>query len=266
MHASKAANSDHSLIVWIKIASSWIRRFRPSEMHIFWDCDKKDVWRKSIYPDYKENDIRNNKPDEDINNISLLIKIISELAPHINLKQHFKANQECDDLIYSACKLLTPANNENRHLYIISKDSDFNQIPFYMKHVDCYDPYTSMIIDKNGVNPVILKSLIGDDADNIPGYRGIGPVKGTELANNYRKLQEFFKSHGDTIFRRNLALVDMSLNPYSLKNELYIADSLCQDVKYDTAAFAKVLSEYKIMGTLGRPQLLMEFNQVRSNI
>lgn len=248
----------HPFVVWLRFAHVWYEKFKPVAIHVFWDCPKNDVWRKKILNEYKDN--RDGSPhysDDVYQDMNRIINAAQAILPCVNIRQYERPGQECDDLIYSMCRILTPPRSDMRKVIIISSDSDFVQVQWSMPHVVVYEPRKGVFVDTPEVNPVITKALAGDESDNVDGYRGIGPVKSKQLADNLGKLVEFLDVTGDQKFKRNMALIDMSLNPMRLNNELYLIRAMQQLICFDKTAIQDAINKYKILGLMADYTRLM---------
>lgn len=241
----------HPFVTWLRLTNICIERFRPSSIHVFWDCPKGMVWRKKIISEYKEN--RNgNSNDEILEGLRKVEAVASSILPLMNMRVYRKDTQEADDLIYSACRVIAP-----QKAVIISSDSDMIQIPWLMSHVKVYDPRKNEFMAVPDTNPVYVKCLMGDSTDNVSGYRGIGDVKSRQIAKGYRVMTEFLDVRGEQEFKRNLALIDLSLNPSRMSNELYVIRTMGVDTQFDRAAITTKIQELKIMGLNGEFQRLV---------
>ena len=247
----------HPFALWMRFTHQWIEKFKPHAMHVFWDCPKDNVWRKRILEDYKAQ--RGDLPhysDEIQTVVHQLINAAQAILPYMAVRQFGRKKQECDDLIYSACRMLTPIRSDTIKLIVISSDADFNQLSWSMPHVRCYNPLKQELVDLPEVNPVIQKALMGDKSDNIEGYRGVGPVTAKKYAEDFSKLIEFLDSVGSDKLKRNMALIDLSLNPARVNNELYVVKVLAEEVKFDKSAIKKAIIENKVKG------LMADFNKI----
>lgn len=241
---------NHPFVNWMRLSTSWLHTFKPDSVHMFWDCPRKEVWRRRVLLEYKEsrNTMTHINDDKIINGLRLISQAAKVLLPHMGFKQYSVDKQECDDLIYAACRVINPDNK----VIIVSSDKDFAQIKYHMRHVDCYDPVKNKFVDMPSVDPVMQKALVGDKSDNIDGYRGIGKVKSGKMLLEHKMLLEFLQASGDHIFKRNLALIDMGLNPYLLSNMLYIIDILANETTIsDQAKITELAMKYKVRGLLG---------------
>lgn len=243
----------HPFAIWSRLASTWVDKFKPDQVHVFWDCPRKKVWRKKILNEYKESrdaETFHTNADGVRDSLNKLIDAAKAILPYMGVRQYDLQHQECDDLIYTVCRLLAPPRHVDREVIIISSDSDFTQIQFRMPYVRCYNPIKAEFFDDPEVDPAMQKALAGDKSDNVDGYRGIGEVKSKRMLNDYKLLNTFLETNGDKIYRRNLALVDMSLNPFRVTNTMYVCGILAQDVQFDKQRIQKLIMEHKVAGLL----------------
>jgi 5'-3' exonuclease len=221
--------------------SGWISRFKPESVNIFWDAKRSTLWRMKIFAGYKD------KPEK--HTIDIKDELIStQLAAKamfnkMGCRQFSKANMEADDLIYAACKVLAPSP-----VIICSSDSDYNQIVFRMSHVQCFDPMKESFIQQVNYDPVIQKALCGDISDRINGYEGIGPVKSTAMAKSSKDRAAFLERTGIQLFVRNMLLIDLSLCPGLLKNQLYVQRVLDTTPVFDKNELFDLARKYKVNG------------------
>jgi 5'-3' exonuclease len=248
-----ASQADFS-VVFFRFISSYIQKYRPSHVHFFWDAPKSEIWRKGIMKDYKEGrdtSLAGRYTAEDIERIlTRTTQICMELAPFLGCRNYEQRRQEADDLIFAFCRL------KHDRTIIISSDGDFKQIAYLFAHVDVYNPLNKdkgelYKVDHSEPDPVEIKSLTGEVSDNIRGYRGIGPVKARVLATDSVRRVEFFKVHGEEIYLRNRALIDLSLCPFLLHNIAHIHEKLAQKVVFDLPKLREIIQKYKVKGLMG---------------
>lgn len=242
--ADRSDNKYHNFVILLRQFNSWINKYQPESVHVFWDAPRKEVWRRKILPDYKDRSGKGYMED-----ISEELEITSNVAKHflsfMNVRQYARKTMEADDLIYSAVSIMHP-----QPTVIVSSDSDMVQIPFTFNSCRVYNPFKRIELELTEVNPVIQKSLIGDTSDNIPGYYGIGPKKSSELVRDPCKLQEFFQISGSEIYYRNLLLIDLSLNPKLLHNKIYIQKKLADPIQFCGKTINESITKYKVHGLL----------------
>lgn len=265
LFATMRSGEVHPFVVWMRFLHVWFDKFNPSEVHVFWDCPKDEVWRKSVLPEYKDQRETMKHYADDVKlKISNLVKVAKALLPHMNIRQYYKKTQECDDLIYSACRILTPDKSDSLRVIVVSSDSDFVQLQWSMEHVKCLEPKSCKFFDTPTINPIYQKSLIGDKSDNIDGYNGIGKVKSAKLINSPNNLIEFLDKNGSKLFLRNISLIDLSKNPYALKNELYLIKNMSLPINYDESEIKRLIYENKINGLIHElTRIVLPFSKLK---
>jgi 5'-3' exonuclease len=235
----------HYFVILLRQIATWMNKYRPSSVHIFWDAPRKTIWRKMILESYK--DRSTSIYVEDISeDLTKTTNIAIEFFKVMNVRQYSRRQMEADDLIYAATSYAHP-----RPSIIVSTDSDMIQIPFVYASSKVYNPKKQEEATVPEYNPVILKSLIGDKSDAIDGYYGIGPVKGQLLLSDPAGLERFFATNGRHIYKRNLLLIDLSLCPRVFLNRLYIQKIMSVPVCFDKNAIIKLINKYKVVGLHG---------------
>jgi len=260
----------HHYTVMMRFMWGWLDKFKPVAVGVFWDAPKKTLWRKKILDEYK---VRNETEYfEDIRDDLIFTQAAAKAVfAHLGVWQFDKKHMEADDLIYSACRVLAP-----KQIIIISTDSDYEQVVFRMQNVQLWNPMADSgrgkFVAAPDHDPAVAKALRGDKSDKIPGYTGIGPVKSQKMARNLREREEFLNSHvncpaalkndppeicpvcgggGRAVFVRNLLLIDLSLNPEVLKNDLYVERTLVKRRKFDKEGVKAAAKKHKVSGLLG---------------
>jgi len=243
---SDPAGEDHVLI-FFRFLNSWVRRFRPRHVHLFWDTPKDGLWRRKILPTYKCG--RNAHSRYDREQVTELLQRCSEaclsLAQHMNCLNYVRAGQEADDLVYAFCR-----QRGRDEAVIVSSDSDFRQLEFNLRGVQVYNPMQKGRLACVDLDPVEVKSFVGEKADNIPGYDGIGPKRAAKIIADYAHRLEFFDLRGDGTYRRNRALIDLSMCPYVLENVSYVSRVRARRPVFDGDAIRAFATRYRIRGLL----------------
>jgi len=215
----------------------------PSAVMIFWDAPKNTLWRKKLYPPYKE---RTSKHRVDISeDLHKTQDIAKRMLDHIGVKQFYRDGQEADDLIYATCRTLYP-----KPIVIVSGDKDYQQVSWRMPGVKQFDALKNKMITTSDFDPVVAKSLAGDVSDNIEGYQGIGPVKSAAMARAISDRIEFLNTNGHSIYIRNLLLTDLSLCPDLLKNILYVHRELVVDAVHDKDKLFSMAEDLRVRGII----------------
>lgn len=248
----------HYFVAFLRQLTKWMNEIRPNSVHIFWDAPRSELWRRTILPTYKERPIKDGDVDitQDLCDLTTIAK---DFAPHMGVRQYYKKCMEADDLIYSAVSVLHPHTT-----IIMSEDSDMLQIPFRFNSCSVINPSKSMepaVVPS--YNPVYFKALVGDRSDNIDGYYGTGPVRGQAILEDRDTMKAHFSVKGNSIFNKNLTLIDLSMCPQLLANTIYVRKVLSDDVSFDKAALNNLIYKYKISELLTEfINLLMPFQKL----
>jgi DNA polymerase-1 len=161
----------------VKILSKIIDLEKPSHMAIFFDKGR-DPNRQLLLPEYKANRVE--MPDP----VKIQIPVFKEFAYAMGCSVIERSGVEADDLIASFARKYRHQFDE---VLIFSTDKDFAQcidgnicqmIPENNRDSVGNRLDRSSILEKFGVYPeqiVDYLALIGDQADKIPGIRGVGP-------------------------------------------------------------------------------------------
>ncbi len=237
---ANSQNNKHNLTVMLNFIGRWVKRFNPKHVHIYWDCKRDNIWRRQISETYKTRE----SSREDVSDaVANCMEIVPELLKNLGICQFKRKGMEADDLIYSACRILSPSS-----VVVASSDSDYHQMPYSFGHVSLYDPMQDTFIPKAEYNPVIKKALMGDKTDSVDGYDGIGKVKAERMARDPIARANFLNVAGSTMFIRNMLLVDLGLCPELAINDSYVYKNLIQDVKLDNTTVNKLAISHKIGG------------------
>ena len=249
IHASKREDRRNGgrrapFVIMLRMIASLVTRYQPGMVQIFWDAPRKEVWRRAILETYKNRPDDHGGGDRDISTTLISTQDIARQAfEHLNVYQFYLDRQEADDLIYAACKL-----QGHRPMVIVSSDSDMQQIPYSMDSVRIYNHDKGKEMPRPTVSPVLIKALVGDISDCIEGYHGTGPVNAGKMAASATVLQEYLAIKGDSTLRRNLALIDMSLNPYTLKNIMYVGKVLATKPSFNKEKLMSLERSLRISG------------------
>lgn len=232
----------HCQVIFLRQFSGWLNKFKPSSLHVFWDAPRSTVWRKRIMANYKDRSSSNY-----IENLGELLEtntaIAREMFDNLNVHQYYKDTMEADDLIYSAASLLHP-----HPTIIVSTDSDLTQIPYTITSSKVYDPHKMTIVPTPSHHPAYMKALVGDKADTIKGYKGIGPKKGTDLLSDNYKLQQFLEERGREMYHLNLLVTDLSLCPKLHSNRCYVHTVMGKKVQFDKEKIQSAIRTHKLIG------------------
>lgn len=231
-----------------------VTRFQPDRVIITFDNGHSPIRVKAL-PEYKSH--RKNIAI-DYKSLQAQKKVIRKILkllriPYVFDKKH-TTNYEGDDF------LAYLAQNAPGKVLIISSDKDFNQL--ITKTTTLFNPKKDERVNlrtcKNlfGYEPketVDYLSLVGDSSDDIPGFKGIGPVKSRQLLDKYGSIKEainqgFFpdKKEATKLWKRNKLLIDLQ---YFIKKNPIEYSSLPL-VHYrktpNYAKYAEICKEYSL--------------------
>jgi len=244
MHDKRDHVKYHHFVLFLRQIVSWIRRYDPTSVHIFWDVPRATVWRKKVLATYK--DRSKSTYVEDISaELTAVTKISQEFFEVMNVRQYYKKEMEADDLIYAAVAMI-----HQDPTIIVSTDSDMTQIPFSFSSCTVFDPQKKKEVPTPIISPVMQKALVGDKSDSIDGYYGIGPKKSGLLLADPFEFAEFLELKGKSKFYRNLLLIDLSANPRALANKTYVHRQLCKRVHYSKNKINELILFHKVQGLM----------------
>jgi len=254
---SKRDDNTHPVTIIARQIKKWQRELQPSQWHIFWDVAKSDLWRKEVYPDYKEGRVFPHRDYDIKETIKESQKITAELFNNLGFTQYIRSKNEADDLIYAYVLA-----HEDKKLAIVSSDGDITQIA-YRHNVLVYNPDSrkKSFVEKPIYDPVIIKALCGDNSDNINGYRMVAEKTATKILSK-GTLKEFLSKHGMQPFKRNIDIIDMRRNPYLQDNVEYVR-SVPRNKKFDIKAVQNMIPKYGLSGLAGELSGLQSFKNTR---
>lgn len=169
---------------------------------VAWEGDRRN-FRLDLMPSYKGRDQpMDEEKAEFISEMGAQEVWLKHILRSAGIRQYLGVNCEADDVIGN---LATKVAARNKRVYIYSGDSDLRQLiheredgggvwtisPGMRRTGDkTYGP--AEVQEKHGVPPELisdLKALSGDNSDNIPGVKGIGPKTAAQLLNHYGSLE-----------------------------------------------------------------------------
>jgi len=218
----------------------------PSEIYVIWE-GQGSAKKRSLYKEYKKSKKpkRLNRYYDDIpdslsnqtNQISVIVKAL-RFTP---VRQIYVEGCEADDAIGYMCRYTF----KDRRKVIVSSDHDYYQL--LNKNTLIYSPTLKGFVNKNKVkerykvsaeNFCLVKSIAGDQSDNIPGVKGLSYKTIAKLipettSSHELTLDEFFNKakeihsqknsksterlvFGETLIRRNWRLVRLDTSNLSL--------------------------------------------------
>ena len=167
--------------------------YRPDYLAVAFDSAEK-TFRHELYEPYKAN--RPEPPEDLIAQLDVIFRLVEAMRIPV-LKQ---PGYEADDLIGSAARKF----ERECSVYIVTPDKDLAQLVH--DGIKILKPGKKQnelllfgkeeIMEQFGVSPerfIDLLTLTGDNSDNIPGAKGIGPKTASKLLNTYGSLDSVMK-------------------------------------------------------------------------
>ena len=188
----------------------------------------KQTFRSELDPDYKAN---RDAPPEDLHPQT---QRIVEILGLLNVPVIGVPGVEADDVLATLCHRLE--DRDDLKIRIISRDKDLQQL--LCDRVEMYDIHKDQTFDldslaqKSGIRPdqvIDMLALMGDNADNIPGVKGIGPKTAAKLINQYGSIDELLK-HTDELTPKQRENVEAARDRLALNRELV---TLKKDVDFE---------------------------------
>jgi len=245
---------DDPFVVILKFIHNYYSEFQPESIHIFWDLHRQNIWRKQVFPEYKEH--RNES--KIANELKKYMRICIQSFRYMRFRQYISDQMEADDLIYAFCRV-----NLGSKIVIVSSDSDFDQISYRFKNIQIYNPLNKKSNKEFSYDPAIHKALTGDKSDNISGYYLIGKKRATTLCKDVGARVKFLNSNkacviengvkqnvGESLFQRNLSLIDLSLCPDLQKNMDYVSRQQTTEIKMSLRRIREILCKDNLGNTL----------------
>ena len=260
------------------------RIFDPTRVLIVWDGKGGSSNRKNIDPNYKAQratsrithwGLYDNKEEETEALIGQLFRT-QDYLECLPLQQIVIEKLEADDIIAYLAKR---ASNAGKKVTIVSSDKDFYQL--IDKNIEVYAPVKKKTFTMDNVkeeigvlpqNYNIVKALLGDNSDNIPGVKGLGikTILSEWKSFTYDKnasLQDIY-DHCETqldqekpkkIFAKilhnwnrvmtNFELMDLHNSTLDEKEVKYVEDIFKSDIpSLQTGVFLSLLDQDKIEG------------------
>lgn len=168
--------------------------FSPQYLSIALDTPKPS-FRKKLFANYQ---IQRPKMADDF---KIQIPLVKEAIIKAAIFQLEKEGYEADDIIGTITEKL---KNNNLRIIIVTGDRDIFQL--IDKNVYVAVPQTGLttikiydrqeVLKKLGLPPekiVDYKALIGDQSDNYPGAKGIGPKTAISLLNQFDTIENLYR-------------------------------------------------------------------------
>ena len=199
---------------------SFFDTFSPNYFAVVMDS-RTPTFRHERYPEYKAN--REKAPRE----LHDQVPVITEILTALGIPIYRVDGYEADDIMATIAEI---CRGEGRQCRIITGDKDLMQLvddsvvilkPEKNSYIEL-DP--AGVEEKMGVRPdqiIDYLALTGDQADNIPGVRGIGSKTAVRLLEDFKTLDGVYEHLGDLPGGQKTKLEENRDNAY-LSRELVI--------------------------------------------
>ena len=190
--SNKNGEFSNAIYGFVNLLVKFIIDHSPTRIAVAFD-HSRETFRKQMYSEYKGT--RKEMPAE----LRVQMPVIKDILKAMNIKTFEIDGIEADDIIG------TIAKNSNMHNIILSGDKDVLQL---------IDKHTEVWLTKKGVTNVEkvdintmqdifgyspkqvidMKSLMGDNSDNIPGVAGVGEKTAKDLIQKYQTLDGVYEN------------------------------------------------------------------------
>lgn len=197
------------------------KEYEPAEIWIMKDCQRCDIWRMNLYPEYKATRTHAAVFDGSIFEVAYLhLDAMKESYP---IRTFAQPHLEADDLCY-ICQRYVIDNDVVDNVVIIANDNDYLQMICDRVSVRNKEGKDIHLRDPN--HKVIKKILTGDKSDNIPPvYKGMGEKTAEKMLTSMTQdeLECFLRKKGDNVWNQyvlNTQLIDLRMIPSNLVDEI----------------------------------------------
>ena len=249
-HPAMSKNGDQvgGIVGFINGIRYLCEKIGPSEIYVIWE-GQGSVKKRHLYKEYKKskkpkrlNRYYDDIPDS-LSNQNNQVSVIVKALRYTPIRQLYVEGCEADDAIGYMCRYTF----KDKRKVIVSSDHDYYQL--LNNNTLIYSPTLKAFVNKKTVkeryrvsaeNFCLVKSIAGDQSDNIPGVRGLSYKTIAKLvpettSTNEMTLDSFFayakiihenkntKSTerlvcSETLVRRNWRLVRLDTNNLSLQH------------------------------------------------
>ena len=212
-------------------------------------------FRKEIYPEYKAN--RSAMPDDLLSQV----KVIDEIINARGVPTLRREGIEADDLIAS---IIAAHGGDYGRIHILTMDKDLAQLVDERVHILYGKANEEIGIPgvrrKFNVEPgqiLDYLALIGDQSDNIPGVRGVGPKTAAKILGQAGSIDEFLESaaEGDKLrakIEASRESIQLAKRLISLKTDIGISAEELHNKPPDLAALRSLYQEYDLKSLLAQ--------------
>jgi len=219
------------------------KEFKPDKIIVAWESHGTPSWRRELLNTYKPGKQLNKQFISSQEDLKILLYLL-------NVPQYYSPTNEADDVI---ARLVFDKQTEFPIL-IYTPDKDIMQL--VGEHCHTYSGKEIMtaekVKEKFGVWPEDIPkflAIVGDDADNIIGVKGIGPKKAAKYIYEDEKINCPLRKHKEQI-KLNEKLTKLNYGCELVKLEPkteHTIETLLD--KYKLKSIKAKIEEYKKLGT-----------------
>ena len=200
----------------------------PCSIYVGWDCPQNEIWRKAIFPGYKDGrNVEKNKQANIAYFFKLAIK--EDLFRKAGVEVNYRHDElEADDCIYLGIQHLRETDNES-DIFIIASDHDYLQIVdektklFDLKFKNHGEGKSSF---GNAEKDLFMKIVLGDKSDNIePIFKNkkIGKKTIEKIFGDKEKFNSMLREDNNAMdkFKLNSILIDMKNIPQNFVDSFH---------------------------------------------
>ena len=223
------------------------KEFKPNKIIVAWESHGTKSWRRELLSTYKPGKQLNPQFISSQEDLKVLLYLL-------NVPQYYSPCNEADDVI---ARLILDKQTEFPVL-IYTPDKDIMQT--IGESVHTYNGKqifkSEDVKEKFGVWPEDIPkflAIVGDDADNIIGVKGIGPKKASKMINegNYTEIK---KDINKVSLNEKLTTLSHGCELVKLEPKTeHTIDSLLN--KYKLKSIQAKIEEYKKLGQKREPKL-----------
>lgn len=237
--------------IFLKCVRSYVEAHNPTNIYIVWD--KRKQWpstnfrKTTMEGEYKSTRVKHD------GSVFLQEEIIENMCAYLGVKNMYPYVLEADDVIAWLTTKIQPnlimtvdsdlmqLVNENTSVYHLNKKTVINNQNF--------EEYTKVPLNAF----LYYKAILGDTADNIPGFPGFGKIRSKKLATDLAaaggdiekiSLSEEYQR----LFKKNMTLMDLKIGYTIEDNEISWYSEQFEKLKNHTSNFNMFESNVDILG------------------
>jgi DNA polymerase-1 len=259
---------------FLKTLSFSLHRTRARQVLLVWDAGRS-ARRLQLWPGYKQGRKHEANGFDYAGALQTSFALLREVAPRLALRTLEVRGREADDVLSWCARLLA---GQGKSVLVLSEDLDLCQL--VGANVVVYRPMADEFVHADrffarfGVEPdewLLYRAIVGDRSDNIPGVRGVGPVRlkacldhlratSGSPAVSRRMLREHCQGSSSKVLvrvaeewetvRRNLRLIDTREERFTDPETRAMAAALDQPAVFDPRAVRRWLRAQEAAATL----------------